>query len=220
MEQHVGFQKPPAKRGLLDLPAEIRLAVLQQLIDGDPLDVGLNGQGPKSCPLVQPSISRVNRTIRNEALDIWYSSTRFAVQFRAKRQHSQSATPDYELVTTMPPSAYSRIRKFDLCFVTTYGMNGLYYNYSIDMDRRNNSYTLAHLPKTDEWWVGFRPWDASTHKKAERRALVLRKRFDIAVAEMIAMGSGVNNLTIDSYRYLAPQASWQFGEDLSEDVDI
>jgi hypothetical protein len=214
---------PDAKPKLLDLPVELRLAIYEHIFvhEDEPLGADIKSIAKDiNKPPKGPAICRVNRAIRRESLDFWYNVARFPVQFHAIQPQwglmSTSGTSNYQLVTKLEPEVYSRIQKFVLCFSESYGLSSTYYRYNVDLDSRRNSYTITHAPLTSEWWVGYRPWNIDAHKKAERRVIRLRERFDMAVAEMIARSGGVKNLTLNSYHHLAPQACWKFGEDIPD----
>ncbi len=198
---------------LLQVPAEVRLLILEHVVRSE------CDHQTKNLYLVQsqqPSITLVNRLIREEALPIWYSMARFPIRFRARPSYDmwQTGTANYEMQLKLPASTYPRMRKIELCFEQSFTMSALYYCFSVDMNLRNNSYTIEHTPKTANWWTGHRPWSIEVHKKAERRLNRLKLCFDVAVAEMIAASGGVQHLKAESFQRLVPQSSWQFGEDV------
>lgn len=204
-------------RALLDLPVEIRLAIyeicIQDYAESQESD---HGPDPTEQPMA-PAITRTCRTTRAESLPIWYARARFPIRFRPSKQAPQKrigGTPEYDFVLSHPPLAYQQMRKLLLCFTQSYSMNASYYCYAVDLDERQNSYTIEHTPRTQNWWVGYRSWNVQAHKKAAWRAIVLRKRFDVAVAEMIAQSGGVRNLTVESFERLVPRTEWKFGEDI------
>lgn len=204
-------------RSLLDLPVEIRLAIYEQCIHEDVRYHESNNAGKPSQQPATPAITRTCQTIRAESLPIWYATARFPIVFRPAKVSPCTrlgGTPEYEMTISHPPFAYQQMRKLLLCFTQSYSMNAGHYCYSMDLDERRNSYTIEHTPRTQEWWAGYRPWNIEAHKKAEWRGIVLRRHFDVAVAEMIAQSGGVRTLTLESFERLVPMAEWRFGDDI------
>ncbi|KAK5174273.1 uncharacterized protein LTR77_001353 [Saxophila tyrrhenica] len=200
----------------LDLPAEIRLAIYQLLIEDEVRDEELHFNKAVVRLPIEPAIAQVCRTTRKEALDFWFSTARFPIHFRALEGHKG----EYSIVNQLVPIPYADARKLELSFAQTYGMNSLYYLYSVDLNERTNSYTVEHAPRTNEWWVGYRPWNIIAHAMAERRARSLLKHFDRAVEEMIASSGGVKELTAESYQMLTPRPWWQLGEGSSGEDEL
>ncbi|KAK3054218.1 hypothetical protein LTR09_004996 [Extremus antarcticus] len=212
----------PRSSGFFRLPVEIRLAIYEINIESEIHEDEVRSSSTVGRLPAQPPITQVYRVIRDEALDIWYSTARFPIQFQALKwpgnRSGAAGTPEYIAVERSRSIPYADTRRLEPCFVQTYGMNALHYRYFVNLDGQNDSYMVEHAPKTHEWWVGYRPWSSEAHKQAKHRAIRLRKCFDEAVAEMITSSGGVNMLTAQSFQHLTPRWSWKFGADLSGDL--
>lgn len=210
--------RPQDRSGFLQLPVEIRLyiyelsfhrdATLAQEMDYSIRRVSNSRDNVAKILPPQAAITRVSRLIRQESLDYWYSTVRFQIQFRLASWRDTSVgpwdTPSYELIRVGPDSVYSRARKLELSFESSYGIgvDKAYLCFTMELNERTNSYTIEHTPWTRDSGVR-RP-------QALRRAERFKQHFDGAIAEMIVEAGGIKKLTLRSYEHLVPQPSWRF----------
>ena len=213
---------PHHRAGFLDLPTELRQRVyhinITYILDTRHarLDHGVKHQYVRSP--TPPPITRICRMLREEALDIWYATARSPLHFRALSSCEGSSTSwppvHYELAKTLPPWAYPKLRKLELCFECSVidGISPFYCRFPVDLDAHMDSYTLdrttrAIAESVDLTLLPF-PRKSREYFSAVMRAARLLKVFDAALASMIKNSGGIRKLTFRDYERLTPDSNW------------
>ena len=205
--------KTPTRTGLLSIPPEIRQYVFEFLMPEEVQAQPNRSRGDIRLPPCQPSITKVCRVIREEALEVWWRTARFPIQFSLTNwigsRNGVQGTPNYEMLDTLSPWVFPELRKLELCFAahalpsrTTRGLtkSAAWSYLFVDLDKGRNSYSLTCRPRTD---------DATTEQA--RGMSKLYTEFNAALTNMLAHGR-IGRLTWRDYQLLEPQSSWGWWE--------
>ena len=177
---------------------------------------------PAPCP---PAVTRISRDIRIEAFELWCSTVRLPIRFRATSWIASpmglQGTPTYELVCAAHGFVFPYIRKLQLCFDNGKLSNLCNWDgllcFAIDLDKKHNSYSVKHTPRVDPEWPDSQPLHQNVDVRGGRRIRLLLKHFDNAMAETLVQSGGVGHITLENYQRLVPQPWWRFWSDMSDD---
>jgi hypothetical protein len=210
--------------GLMDLPVEIRCQiyhlVLPELIRYRCKPLGPHNL-PAPCP---PAITRASRDIRIESFELWCTTVRLPIRFRATSWIGSpmgiQGTPTYELVCAAHEFVFPYIRKLQLCFDNGRLNNLVNWDgllcFSIDLDKKHNSYSVEHTPRSEPEWPNSKPLREKVDARGGRRIQLLLKHFNNAMAEILVESGGVGHITLEHYQRLLPQPWWRFWADMSD----